>query len=402
MTLQKIQIPAKCYEILSQKARYKVLYGGRGSAKSWSVAQYLIALGAVKKVRVLCTRETQNTIRDSVHRLLSDRVYEMGLQNYYVVQKDSIKSWNGTEFLFKGLRHNVSEIKSTEGIDVCWVEEAEKVSEDSWSLLIPTVRKEDSEFLITFNPETEQSATAKRFIHNPSPDARIARVNYFDNPWFPEVLRREMEYDKQVDFEKYEHVWCGKYKKYATALIFKGKIRVEDFDTPEGCQFFFGADFGFSNDPSVLVRMFIRDNRLYIDYEAYGVGIEIEELERFFDTVPGSRKWKIFADSARPDTISYLSRRGFNIVGAEKGKGSVEDGIEFLRSFEQIIIHSRCRGAIDNFSNYKWKQDKITEEILPIPAAGSDHVPDACRYALERWIKKKVTIFDIDYDNVIL
>jgi len=195
-----------------------------------------------------------------------------------------------------------------------------------------------------------------------------------------------MEYDKRVDYEKYEHVWLGKVKKYAQALIFRN-VRVEEFETPADAQFFFGADFGFSNDPAVLGRMFIQDKTLFIDYEAYGVGVEIDELERFYDAVPESRKWQIIADSERPDTISHLKRRGFRIVGAAKGKGSVEDGIAFLRGFEAIVIHPRCRGAVDNFQNYKWKQDRITGEILPVPKEGSDHWPDAARYALEPYIK---------------
>ena len=143
--------------------------------------------------------------------------------------------------------------------------------------------------------------------------------------------------------------------------------------------------------------MFIKDRKLYIDYEAYGHGVELMDLPQFFKTVPGSFEadWKIIADSARPDTINFLDQKGFCIEGAEKGKGSVEDGIEFIRSFEEIIIHPRCRGTKDNFENYKWKQDKITGEILPIPAEGSDHAPDAVRYALEPYIKKKVTIFDV-------
>ena len=166
-----------------------------------------------------------------------------------------------------------------------------------------------------------------------------------------------------------------------------------------------------SNDPSVLVRMFIQNCKLYIDYEAYGVGVDVTQLHKFFDTVPDSNKWRTTADSARPDTVSFLSQYfkdprdgteypGYEIVGAEKGKGSVEDGIEFLRGFEQIVIHPRCKGAIDNFTNYKWKQDKITQAVLPIPASGSDHVPDAVRYALERYIKQKVSVFDLDYSKV--
>ena len=382
-------MPKKAQAVLGSKARYKVLYGGRGGGKSYAIADALADKAARNKLRILCTREMQNSIRDSVHRLLSDRIHALELDDYSEIRKEGITSKCGSEIIFKGLRHNISEIKSTEGIDLCWVEEAEKVTDESWNILIPTVRKENSEICVSFNPEDEHSATFTRFVKNTPPDCRIAMLTYRDNAFFPDVLRKEMEYDKRTDYEKYLHIWEGQVKRYGAAVIFAGKYHVEEFDTPEDSQFYFGADWGFSNDPTVLVRAWIKDRVLYVDHEFYAVGVEITELESAFDTVPLSRKWKIVADSERPDTISYMQRRGFNICGAEKGKGSVEDGIEFLRSFEKIIIHPRCRGAIDNFSNYKWKQDKITKEVLPIPLDASNHVPDALRYALEGYIKAK-------------
>jgi len=375
--------------VIGSPARYKVLYGGRGSGKSYSFSDALIARSVFERLRILCTREMQNSIRDSVHKLLTDRISYYGYDKHFKIYRDSIQSLAGSEFIFKGLRHNISEIKSTEGIDICWVEEAEKVVDESWDILIPTIRKEKSEIWISFNPDSEKSATRRRFVLNPPDDCASAFINYNDNDFFPEVLRKEMEYDKRVDYEKYLHVWEGQVKKYGEACILASKVSVEDFETPEDARFYFGADWGFSNDPTVLGRMFIKDNILFIDWEFYAVGIEINELERSFDTVPESRKWKITADSERPDTISYMRQKGFNVVGAKKGKGSVEDGVEFLRGFEKIIIHPRCRGAIDNFMNYRWKQDKITKEILPIPAEGSDHWPDTARYALEEIIKHK-------------
>jgi phage terminase large subunit len=382
-------MPWKARVVISAKKRYKTLEGGRGSGKSYSFADALVERTRKEKLRVLCTRENQNSIRDSVYRLLVDRISHLGFESCFYVKADSIISGAGSEFMFKGLRHNVSEIKSTEGIDICWVEEAEKVSQYSWDVLIPTIRKENSEIWVSFNPEDEKSATYKKFITNAPPSSIRAHLTYLDNEMFPQVLRREMEYDRRVDYEKYLHVWEGQVKKYGHAVIFANKFYVEDFETPADSQFYFGADWGFSNDPTVLCRMFIKDNTLFIDHEFYAIGVEINELERAFDTVPESRKWKIVGDSERPDTISYLARRGFNIVGAIKGKGSVEDGIQFLRGFERIIIHPRCPHAADNFANYRWKQDKITQEILPIPADGSDHVPDSCRYALESYIKAK-------------
>ena len=389
-------MPLACQEILSQKARCKTIYGGRGGSRTWSVARYLLGKTVGRSLRILCTREVQNTIKDSVYRVLSDQIAMLGLQKHFQVKADTISGISGSEFLFKGLRQNIGEIKSTEGIDICWVEEAAKVSAISWDTLIPTIRKPDSEILVTFNPDGENDPVYQRFVKNAPPGYVSRMVNWRDNPFFPEVLRKEMEYCKKVDYDKYLHIWEGQCKGYSEDCIFKGKVTVEEFETPESVErFFFGADFGFSKDPTCLVRMFIQDRCLYIDYEAYGHGVEITELPAFFKTVPGAEKWEICADSERPDTISYLKNEGFDIIGAEKGKGSVEDGIQFLRSFERIIIHSRCKGSKDDFENYRWKRDKVTDEILPILKEGSDHSPDACRYALEKYTRRVVSCWDV-------
>src|SRR3990167_5358556 len=206
MQEQIIHMPQKAQEVIASKARNKILFGGRGGGKSYAFADALIGKALYNRLRILCTREMQNSIRDSVHKLLSDRITALGFDDYFVVQKDSIQSRIGSEFIFKGLRHNISEIKSTEGIDICWVEEAERVSENSWTVLIPTIRKENSEIWVSFNPEDENSATYTRFIKNPPPDCKSEHLTYRDNEFFPDVLRREMEYDKRIDPDKYEHV----------------------------------------------------------------------------------------------------------------------------------------------------------------------------------------------------
>jgi phage terminase large subunit len=387
--------------VLYAKARYKILYGGRGSGKSWAIADYIIFKTAFGKFRVLCTREIQGSIKDSVYRLLCDRIYYHKLQHLFIVQRDSISSIFGSEIIFKGLRQNASEIKSTEGIDCCWIEEGEKVSVDSWDILIPTIRQEESEILVSFNPDDENSNTYTRFIEKDGksieqPGLLRAFVNYWDNPWFPNVLRREMEWCRQNDPEKYDHVWGGRPKKYGQAVIFKNKLRVEEFEPadPDTTQFYYGADFGFGSDPTCLVRLFIRDRKLYLDKEFYGYAIEIDDLTRCWDTVEGSRKWRIICDSARPDTISYMYNHGFQAEGAEKGPGSVEDGIEFLKNFEAIIIHPSCTGSVGDFSNYRWKVDKVTDQVLPIPVDKSNHACDAARYAMEPYMKAGVSIFD--------
>lgn len=393
-------IPDATVPILDARTRYKCLKGGRGKGASWTFARYILQRTAYHKKRVLCTREFQNSIRDSVHRLLCDQIEILGLQSLYEMTKDSLKGIYGSEFIFKGLHHNAAEIKSMEGIDICWMEEAEKTSKDSWNVLTPTIRKPESEILVNYNPEDEASETHRRFELEPIPDAAILHMTWRDNPWFPDVLRKEMEYDRRVDPEKFMHVWEGKVKKYLQACIFAKKVRIEAFETPEGVEFYYGGDFGFSNDPTAFGRMFIVDRKLYIDYEAYAVGVEIDDLPAFMDVVPDIRKWKIRADSQRPDTISYLKRQGFDIIGAEKGPGSVEDGIAFLRSFEEIIIHPRCAGAKGDFQNMRWKTNKVTGDILPIPAEGSDHWPDLARYALEPYIKKNLDAADVSEEAV--
>lgn len=418
MVEYNIEVPEKLLSIITERCRYKVAWGGRGSAKSWTFARAIILRCAFSPTRVLCTREIQNSIRDSVYKLLCDQIEEMGMADLFEIYSDSIKSKCGSEIIFKGMHHHMKEIKSIEGIDIVWMEEASATSEESWKLLIPSIRKMGSEIWVTFNPESEDDPTFKRFLgKNPPKNAIIINVNWYDNPWFPEVLRLEMEHDKIADFETYEHVWLGKCKKYAEALIFKN-VRVEAFDTPANVQRYYGMDFGFSADPSALEGMFIAGRahdtlcplgcrsqhlRLYIDQEAYGHNVELNDLHAFVETIPDIRMWRIRADSARPDTISFLSRpsmhtppiMAFQIVGAEKGKNSVADGITFLKGFELIIIHPRCKGAIADFKNYKWKVDKITGEIMPIPLDAKNHAPDAVRYALEKYIKAKVTIYDV-------
>ena len=353
--------------------RYKIYWGGRGGGKSWAIARALVLLGANKKLRILCAREIQHSIADSVHKLLSEQIYELNLESRYHVTKNAILGKNGTEFIFKGLRFNVREAKSTEGIDICWVEEAQSVSEESWSVLIPTVRKANSEIWLSFNPLDEDDPTYQRFILHTPPNAAVHKVGFRENPWFPDVLRQEMEYLKRVDYEAYLHVWEGEVRRISDAIIFKDKFVVEPFETPDSVRFYHGADWGFAQDPTALVRCFIKDRRLYVDMEAYGVGVELDETGALFDAIPTARKWPIKADSARPETISYMKRAGFNITAARKWQGSVEDGIAFMKSFEKIVLHPRCKHAIDEFGHYSYKVDKQTNDVLPIIVDANNH-----------------------------
>ena len=386
----KIEI-ARPFAQITTPSRYKVYYGGRGSAKSWTVARVLVTKCAYEKIKVLCAREIQKSIGDSVHALLSEQIEALGLSNLYEITKNSIKGvYSGSEIIYEGLRHNVKEIKSKEGIDICWVEEAQGVSEESWGILIPTIRKEGSEIWVTFNPDSPDDPTYKRFIVNPPPSAIVRKVNWNDNPWFPQVLKSEMEYDRRVDYEKYLHVWEGEPRIMTDALVFRNKFIVEAFATPPNAEFMFGADWGFAKDPTTLVRCFVLDKTLYIDREAYGVGVDIDKTPALFAKVEGAEKYVIRADSARPETISYMKAHGFpRMEGVTKWAGSVEDGIEFMRGFEKIIIHPDCKHVADEFRLYSYKIHRQTGDILPDVEDKNNHSVDAIRYALQPMIRNR-------------
>ena len=226
----EIQFPA-AFKDMPVPRRYKVWYGGRGGAKSWSIGRGLLLMGVQRPLKVLCTREFQSSIADSVHALLKQQIPELELGNFYEVQRDSILGLNGTEFIFAGLRHNPKKVKSTEGVDIAWVEEADTISNDSLDLLIPTIRKDDSEIWFSFNPDQETDPVYHRFVVNGRDDAMVRKVTYADNPWFPEVLRKEMEYDRAHDTDKYLHVWEGEPRKASKAQVFAGKWRIGE--TPD-------------------------------------------------------------------------------------------------------------------------------------------------------------------------
>lgn len=215
------------YAALDKPHRYKVMYGGRGSGKSWTVARKLLIRGMEKQIRVLCTRELQKSIKQSVHKLLEIQIEKMGLKEFYDVTGPVIRGVNGTEFIFLGIKHNTEEIKSTEAIDYCWIEEAHSLSAASWSIIDPTIRREGSEIWITYNTRFKFDHIHQTFVINkPPPDSLVIKVNHDDNPYFPEVLRRQMEHAKETDYEMYRHIWEGELRQLATGAIFGKQIEM--------------------------------------------------------------------------------------------------------------------------------------------------------------------------------
>lgn len=390
MTAQatRVRIP-DAFAPLATPARYKVYYGGRGAAKSWSFGRMLLLQGCQRPLRILCTREIQNSIEDSVHRLLIDAIAELGLDDFYADTKKEIVAPNGTLFRFEGLRYNTKKIKSFEGIDIAWIEEAEAVSQRSLDLLIPTVRKDASELWFSFNPDLDDDPVYKMFVLNTRPDSIVRKVLWYDNPWFPDVLRREMEYDRAHDVEKYEHVWNGNLRVANDAQIFRGKYEIRDFDVPSDVTWIMGGDWGFADDPAVVLRAFVDDDTLYVDDESYGVGIELDELPAMYDTVLPHKRWPVIADSARPDVISFMNRRGYNVQKAKKGPGSIEAGIERLRNFRKIVVRPRCKHTKDELKLYSYKVDAKTSEVLPIIIDKHNHCIDSLRYATEKLARRR-------------
>lgn len=219
-----IKFPEKL-AFLFEPARYKVAYGGRGSAKSWSVARALLLQATTQPLRVLCTREVQQSIKQSVHKLLSDQIQALGLGHFFEVLETEIRGINGSEFAFAGLAsHTVDSIKSFEGVDRVWVEEGQAVSKRSWDVLIPTIRKPGSEIWITFNPELETDETYQRFVVTPPPGTVVASVNYCDNPWFPPELETERLHCKLTDPKGYDNIWEGKCKPAVAGAIYYDEV----------------------------------------------------------------------------------------------------------------------------------------------------------------------------------
>lgn len=377
---------------LNEKARYKAAFGGRGSGKSHEFARRVVK-EALKGKNIVCVREIQKSLAQSAKKLIEGKIQDFGAGKYFNVQLTQIKGPSNNLIIFQGMQdHNAESIKSLEGYDIAWIEEAQSLSSRSLDLLRPTIRKEDSEIWASWNPRNEADPIDELLRgDNVPPDTIVVNVNYDQNPWFPDVLKKELEYDKRRDPEKYQHVWLGGYLRNSEARVFKN-WKIEEFDADDGCVFRLGADWGFSVDPTVLVRCFIKGRTLYIDQEAYEIGCEIENIPLLFQQIPDSEKWPIVADSQRPDTIDYVRRNGFSkIYAATKGKGSIEDGIEWLKNYD-IIVHPRCKHTIDELTLYSYKVDKDTGKVLPILEDKHNHVIDALRYANEGYRRSKATV----------
>jgi len=379
---------AEVFEPLLNPARYKAAHGGRGSGKSHFFAEALIERCIMEPgLRAVCIREVQKSLQQSSKRLLEDKIKALGVGGYFRVLKTEIGTPGGGLIIFEGMQNHTAEsIKSLEGYDIAWCEEAQTLSETSLDMLRPTLRKRGSELWFSWNPRFAKDPVDAFFRGGkPPPRSIVVQSNYTDNPWFEQdtELLEDKNYDQARDPDKYAHIWLGEYLRNSEARVFKNWT-TEPFETPKDvARFYLGADWGFSIDPTVLVRCFIQDRKLFVDYEAWQVGCEIDRTPILFDKIPDARKWPIVADSSNPQSISYMRRQGFDRMQASvKGPGSVEEGVEFLKGYD-IVVHPRCKHVIDELTMYSYEVDKQTGDVLPKLADKKNHTIDALRYALE-------------------
>lgn len=398
MTTARVQLPPKLQPIYAPQrgtVQYRATYGGRGSAKSFTAALMAAVWGYAEPLRILCTREFQVSIKESFHAELKAAIASVPwLTDHYDVGVDYLRGKNGTEFIFRGLRHNVGSIKSLAKIDLTICEEAEDIPEESWLALEATVfRQAKSELWAIWNPRFDGSPVDKRFRKSPPTSALMAEVNWHDNPYFPEGLetlrKREQE---RLDPSTYAHVWEGAYLQNSDAQVFAGRYRQQEFEPDENWGGpYYGVDFGFSQDPTAGVRVWVNDSTLYIDHNVSKIGLELDHTAQFLKSgLPEIESHSIRADSARPESISYLKRHGLpRMEGVKKGAGSVEDGIAHLKSYEEIVIHPRCSDILTEFRLYSYAVDRHSGDVLPKIVDAHNHSIDALRYAVEPIMRQK-------------
>ena len=395
MKLQ-IKTPRWALPLLAPK-RYKGVKGGRGSGKSHERAESLVeAMILNPDLQVVCIREIQKSLKFSSKKLIGDKIRELGVSHLFDITLTEIRRI-GHEgiIIFQGMQdHTADSIKSLEGFNIAWVEEAQSISKRSMELLLPTIRAENSEIWFTWNPDQE-SDPVECLFRDESSDSICIHVNYTDNPFLPETLAKEAERHRRTSPDTFDHVWLGGYNTRSESQIFNNKFRIADFEPLNDWTPYHGIDWGFSQDPTTAVRVYLEDSKLYIYKECGKVGLELDDTPSFIKSnIPDFEKYISRADSARPETISHCRRKGLPMIqGVDKWKGSVEDGITFMKSVDEIIIHPSCTATHQEFRLYSYKVDKKSGDILPDIVDDNNHYIDAIRYALAPLIKQRDFIF---------
>lgn len=390
MTTAQIQLPEALVDVLGPARgafQYRVLRGGRGSGKSVGAATVAALWGYAEPLRILCVRQFQNSIPESFYREIVDALeLNPWLAEHYTITKESITGKNGTQFIFKGLDRNPQSVKSLAKIDLTIVEEAEDIPEQSWINLEATIfRQPKAELWAIYNPRKENSPVDFRFVKNAPPRSIVRLVNYSDNPFFPDGLEALRAQQMRIfDYATYAHIWEGAYLKNSKSQVFHGRYEAKEFEPDKSWTMVQGLDWGYSQDPTAAIRAYVHDDCLWVSHEAGGIGIELDDVAKECAAIPDFHRHITRADSAQPAMISHVKNKGLpRLEPAKKGKGSVEDGIQFIRSFRRVYIHPRCKRTLEEFNLYSWKVDRLSGDVQDVPVDAFNHWIDALRYALE-------------------
>jgi phage terminase large subunit len=391
----KARFPAKLKCLfVPEKARYRVLYGGRGGSKSWNIARALLLKGCEQKIRVLCAREYQTSIKDSVHKLLCDQIFALGIEAHYEITERSLRGTNGTEFIFAGVKNNTNNIKSIEGIDIAWVEEAQSLSPNSWNVLVPTIRKADSEIWISFNPELPTDETWKRFVMNPPENAIVQKINWSDNPYFPEVLDLERRALQGRDIEAYNNVWEGIPRQTVNGAIFAKEVTMADlegricnvpYDASKPVHAVF--DLGWADQTACWLLQFVgQETRLirYFEDSQQTISYYMAKLQSFgyiYDTIwlPHDAKAKSLGTGKSIEEIVRATGMKVQILD----RVPVNDSINAARTIFNKCYFDRqnTEEGLQCLRHYRYDVDPDTKMFSAKPLHDEySHGADAFRY----------------------
>jgi phage terminase large subunit len=371
--------------LFSNDWREAAVYGGRYSLKSHTVARYLLIRARQAKTRVACFREFQNSIAESSHQLLRDLIEKYGLKEFEVTNNSIINKLNGSDFLFKGLYHNEQSIKSIEGIDIAWVEEAQTVSKESLEVLTPTIRKDGSQIIYTYNRLLEDDPVHTRLVIEGRPNTLTINVNYdiaVKYGMMPEVIRLEIEDDKENRPSLYKHKWLGEPNSLERK-IYKDWNFIEEIPHEARLERY-GLDFGYSNDPSALVAIYKYNSGFILDEVIFRKGLSNKQIA---DTILNQSLALVVADSAEPKSIDEIRSYGVNIIPVKKGKDSVSQGIQFVQD-QRISVTKRSVNIAKEYRSYLWETDK-DGKVINEPEHTFSHSMDAIRYGLDSYRPKE-------------
>ena len=392
-----LEIPTPRWALpLLEPAPYKGAYGGRSAGKSHFFAERVVEeMICDPDLPVVCIREVQQSLKHSAKRLIEAKIREMGVADHFEILATEIRRVGGEGIiLFQGMQdHTAESIKSLEGFRIAWVEEAHSISERSLSILLPTIREAGSEIWFSWNP-SQPTDPVDRLMRGDrcDPDQTITvRCTYRDNPWVTDKTLQEVERHRRTDPDTFDHVWLGEYVEISDAIIFAGHWTIEEFEPgPDWDGPYYGLDWGFANDPTAAVKVWIFNGRLFIEHEAGRTKLTLDKTADYLaDRIPGIAQHTVRADSAQPASIKHVQDRGLpGCTPVKKWQGSVEDGIAYMKSFDEIVVHPRCEQTASELRKYRYEQDRLTGDPKPKVFDAYNHFLDATRYALQPMIRR--------------